>query len=148
MKTTESTIPESQVESDPDPSCIRRREFLHLLAFASLASFAAPFSFADPVVDKPKYFGAFSELSVGAVKPQGWTLQFLKRQAQGLSGHPENMAYPYDTCMLAGVIPPPSVNPASNPQPPQRQQSRRHQRRRGSRTLLRQRRPEASRLRK
>jgi hypothetical protein len=27
----------------------------------------------------------------------------------GLTGHPENMAYPYDTCMYAGKIPPPTV---------------------------------------
>jgi len=44
---------------------------------------------------------------VGAVKPRGWIKKWLERQAGGLSGHPENMAYPYDTCMFAGIIPPP-----------------------------------------
>jgi hypothetical protein len=93
-----------------DPSCcsdlehleLGRRQFLYLLGLASLAPFAIPTFASAP----GKYFGAFSELPVGANKPQGWTRQWLQRQTQGLSGHPENMAYPYDTCMFAGVVPP------------------------------------------
>ena len=53
------------------------------------------------------YYGRFSELPVGAVQPRGWIQKWLERQAQGLTGHPENMSYPYDTCMYAGIIPPP-----------------------------------------
>ena len=88
-----------------------RREFLRLLGLTSLAPFASHLAFAQatPGTEHPKYYGAFTELPVGTIKPQGWTKQFLIRQAAGLSGHPENMAYPYDTCMLAGVIPPPAV---------------------------------------
>ena len=52
-----------------------------------------------------RYYGRFSELSVGTVQPRGWIQKWLERQAQGLTGHPENMSYPYDTCMYAGVIP-------------------------------------------
>lgn len=88
---------------------IGRREFLWLLSLTSLAPFATSLSVADTTLKTPKYFGMFSELPVGAVKPQGWTKQFLVRQVGGVSGHPENMAYPYGTCMLAGVIPPPFV---------------------------------------
>ena len=56
---------------------------------------------------KAKYYGQFSELPVGSVQPRGWIKQWLERQAQGLTGHPENLSYPYDTCMYAGLIPPP-----------------------------------------
>ncbi len=63
-----------------------------------------------PGVLKVKYFGAFSELPAGSVQPRGWLEKWLERQAQGLTGHPENMSYPYDTCMYAGIIPPPSFH--------------------------------------
>jgi len=46
---------------------------------------------------------------VGAVKPRGWIAGWLTRQADGLTGHPENLGYPYDTCMFTGNIPPPAV---------------------------------------
>jgi len=55
---------------------------------------------------KVPYYGQFSELPVGSVQPRGWIQKWLERQAQGLTGHPENMSYPYDTCMYAGIIPP------------------------------------------
>jgi len=52
------------------------------------------------------YHGAFAELNVGSVQPRGWITQWLQRQAEGMGGYPENMGYPYNTCMLTGVIPP------------------------------------------
>lgn len=64
---------------------------------------------AIPGLFKAKYYGQFSELPVGSVQPRGWIQQWLERQAQGLTGHPENMSYPYDTCMYAGIIPPPQI---------------------------------------
>ncbi|HVS54065.1 MAG TPA: beta-L-arabinofuranosidase domain-containing protein [Opitutaceae bacterium] len=57
----------------------------------------------------PAYHGRFAELPVGAVQPRGWIRSWLARQAEGLTGHPENLAYPYDTAMFAGKIPPPAV---------------------------------------
>jgi len=73
---------------------------------------AAEFAASGEV--KVKYFGRFSELPVGAVKARGWIGGWLGRQLAGLTGHPENMAYPYDTCMLAGKIPPPGVKHGEN----------------------------------
>jgi hypothetical protein len=61
----------------------------------------------EPGKFKVHYYGSFSELPVGAIQPRGWLQQWLERQAQGLTGHPENLSYPYDTCMYAGIIPPP-----------------------------------------
>ena len=114
MKDIETAETASHLCSNHDGPNIGRREFLRLLSLTSMAPFAAQLSFAQADTARPKYYGVFSELPVGAVKPQGWTKQFLVRQAEGLSGHPENMAYPYDTCMLAGVIPPPSVKHGEN----------------------------------
>ena len=68
----------------------------------------APGAVPVPGELKVKYYGKFSELPVGAVQPRGWIQNWLERQAQGLTGHPENMSYPYDTCMYAGLIPPPA----------------------------------------
>jgi hypothetical protein len=56
-----------------------------------------PGRFATP------YYGKFSELPVGSVQPRGWIQQWLERQAQGLTGHPENLDYPYDTCIFASL---------------------------------------------
>jgi uncharacterized protein len=67
------------------------------------------YDFASPGQLKVEYHGRFAELPVGSVTPRGWIKGWLQRQADGLTGHPENLAYPYDTCMYAGTIPPPSV---------------------------------------
>jgi hypothetical protein len=103
----------------PDPSETitshhrSRRRFLQLLGVASFAPFAERLSFAQAAAkvpgaqatSRPAYYGRFTELPVGAVKPLGWTRAWLERQGTGLTGHPENMAYPFDTCMLGGHIP-------------------------------------------
>ena len=70
--------------------------------------------FAAPGEFKVQYFGRFSELPMGAVKARGWIDGWLGRQLEGLTGHPENLGYPYDTCMLAGKIPPPAVKHGSD----------------------------------
>jgi hypothetical protein len=87
---------------------LNRREFIRLMGLVSLCLATDRFAFADDL-SQAKYYGAFSQLPVGAVQPRGWIQKWLERQAEGLSGHPENMAYPFDTCMYAGIIPPPTV---------------------------------------
>jgi hypothetical protein len=92
-----------------------RRDFVRLMGLGALALMSERISLADASASPaaagtaapPKYYGAFAELPVGVVKPRGWIAKWLERQAAGLTGHPENLAYPYDTCMYAGVIPPP-----------------------------------------
>ncbi|HVZ29602.1 MAG TPA: beta-L-arabinofuranosidase domain-containing protein [Asticcacaulis sp.] len=70
---------------------------------ATVAGLARP---ASAAAAKPvPYYGAYRELPVGAVKPKGWIKAWLQRQADGLSGHPETMEYPYNTCLFAGTIP-------------------------------------------
>jgi len=88
-----------------------------LAAGVLLAGFTfAGVAHAQPAVGAPvpgqfksRYYGKLSELPVGAVQPRGWLQQWLLRQARGLTGHPENLDYPYDTCMFAGLIPPPAI---------------------------------------
>jgi len=99
-----------------------RRRFLQLLGLISLAPFAERLAFAQAIAKvpetdftlQPNYFGHFAELPVGAVKPLGWTKAWLERQGTGLTGHPENMGYPFDTCMLGGHIPAPSFAHGDN----------------------------------
>ncbi len=101
---------------------IDRRDFLAL--YASLAGTlllqrtgltqttpAVPITddIAAPGELKVKYFGKMRELPAGAVLPRGWLKGWIDRQIAGLTGHPENLAYPYDTCMFAGTPPDPAV---------------------------------------
>ena len=108
-----------------EPSCAcgcrqlgaSRRDFVRLMGLSALVLVADRVCFANAPAATgetaaassatPQYHGAFAELPVGAVKPKGWTEKWLLRQAAGLTGHPENLSFPYDTCMYAGVIPPP-----------------------------------------
>jgi hypothetical protein len=107
------------------PSSESRRDFLRKSALIAAAGFSAQFinprifaattgatsslNFEQPGSFKVQYYGKFSELPLGSVKPRGWIKSWLERQLDGLTGHPENLAYPYDTCMYTGKVPPPSV---------------------------------------
>ncbi|HEY4330216.1 MAG TPA: beta-L-arabinofuranosidase domain-containing protein [Phycisphaerae bacterium] len=79
------------------------------LAMAQTTSTPATDDIAPPGDLKVKYFGRLRELPVGAVLPRGWLKNWIDRQIAGLTGHPENLAYPYDTCMFAGTPPDPEV---------------------------------------
>lgn len=48
-----------------------------------------------------------SEYRVGkivGIQPHGWLQTMLQRQHDGLTGHPEALSYPYNTCLWAGEI--------------------------------------------
>lgn len=47
----------------------------------------------------------FNEGLIGKIKPEGWLKENLNRQLTGLTGHPEALSYPYNTCLWAGYIP-------------------------------------------
>jgi len=49
--------------------------------------------------------GVFSDGELTRTRPTGWLRTRLETQLSGLSGHPEAMSYPYDTCLWAGRIP-------------------------------------------
>lgn len=49
-------------------------------------------------------YAAFSEGMIDNIQPEGWLREILERQRDGLTGHPEAMAYPYNTCLWAGEL--------------------------------------------
>ncbi|MBR1575609.1 MAG: glycoside hydrolase family 127 protein [Bacteroidales bacterium] len=49
-------------------------------------------------------YGVYSEGWIGQITPQGWIKEFLERQRTGLTGHPEALCYPYNTCLWDGEI--------------------------------------------
>ena len=54
-------------------------------------------------VPAPPY-AAFSEGLIDKIQPEGWLLEILERQRDGLTGHPEAMAYPYNSVLWAGKL--------------------------------------------
>lgn len=47
----------------------------------------------------------FNEGMIGNITPEGWLNECLHRQQTGVTGHPEALSYPYNTCLWAGYIP-------------------------------------------
>ena len=53
-----------------------------------------------PAVGVSKYDAG----GVPDIHPKGWLLTLLQRQHDGLTGHPEALSYPYNSCLWAGEI--------------------------------------------
>lgn len=47
----------------------------------------------------------WEETSLRDIRPHGWLLEYLQTQKTGLTGHPEALSYPYNTCLWDGEIP-------------------------------------------
>ena len=47
----------------------------------------------------------FTDGMLSKTRPAGWLARACKTQSEGLTGHPEALSYPYDTCLWAGEIP-------------------------------------------
>ena len=50
-------------------------------------------------------FAKFTDGMLSKTCPAGWLGEACKLQSEGLTGHPEALSYPYDTCLWAGEIP-------------------------------------------
>ena len=50
-------------------------------------------------------YAKFGDGMLSKTRPTGWLLRACRMQADGLSGHPEALSYPYDSCLWAGSIP-------------------------------------------
>ena len=53
----------------------------------------------------PAPYGKFEDGMLSKTRPAGWLEGACRVQAEGLTGHPEALSYPYDTCLWAGNIP-------------------------------------------
>ena len=42
----------------------------------------------------------FTAGKVSDIHPQGWLQTLLQRQHDGLTGHPEALSYPYNSCLI------------------------------------------------
>ena len=51
------------------------------------------------------YFGAFREVPITDIKPEGWLLQFLQREAEGLGTHYPVSGHPFESGLWAGSTP-------------------------------------------
>lgn len=49
-------------------------------------------------------FGTFEDGLLAQTRPTGWLAATCRAQAEGLTGHPEALSYPYDSCLWAGEI--------------------------------------------
>lgn len=49
-------------------------------------------------------YACMSEGLIGNITPKGWIKEALLRQNSGLTGHPEAMSYPYNSCLWAGNL--------------------------------------------
>ena len=49
--------------------------------------------------------GKFEDGMLSKTRPTGWLERTCRLQADGLTGHPEALSYPYNTCLWAGTIP-------------------------------------------
>ena len=47
----------------------------------------------------------WDETSLKDIQPKGWLEEKMVGQKEGLTGHPEALSYPYNTCLWAGEIP-------------------------------------------
>lgn len=68
---------------------------------------------AGVITGMAQSFAKYKEPALTQVTPRGWLREFLMRQKNGLTGHPEALSYPYNTCLWAGDIARKNENPVA-----------------------------------
>ena len=74
------------------------KKLLVVCIFSYLRTFTIAYSSTAP-------YGKFEDGMLSKTRPAGWLAEACRIQADGLTGHPEALSYPYDTCLWAGTIP-------------------------------------------
>ena len=74
-----------------------------LLALPCLLAQAVTAKGRGPSCPIPKY-AVFDEGLIDKIEAEGWLAEILHRQREGLTGHPEAMAYPYNSVLWAGEL--------------------------------------------
>lgn len=80
-----------------------KRYFLISLALLALSCSGG---YVEPVatdIPAPEH-AVYTEGLIADITPQGWLAEILRRQKDGLTGHPEAMDYPYNSPLWAGEI--------------------------------------------
>lgn len=75
---------------------------LSLLLACNKEAGKAPVAGAPDIPVAP--YAAFAEGLINDITPEGWVREILVRQKDGLTGHPEAMSYPFDSCCWAGNL--------------------------------------------
>ncbi|RKR79940.1 DUF1680 family protein [Mucilaginibacter gracilis] len=77
-----------------------------IFAMACLGIFAVkpPLTRVEPTDELVPRFDKFRESPMTANSAKGWLLEYLNRQRSGLTGHPDVLSYPFNTCLWAGSI--------------------------------------------
>jgi hypothetical protein len=65
---------------------------------------AAAMLFGTATVAEAQDNSKFTTGKVAGIRPLGWMQTLLQRQHDGLTGHPEALSYPYNSCLWAGEI--------------------------------------------
>lgn len=71
------------------------------------------FLIAGAVTVMAQTFARYKECALTQITPKGWLREFLVRQKEGMTGHPEALSYPYNTCLWAGEIARKNENPVA-----------------------------------
>ena len=75
-----------------------------VIVVSLISGFAASTRAEPRVLAVVAPFGKFGDGLLSKTTPQGWIRTFCERQRDGLSGHPEALSYPYDSCLWNGTI--------------------------------------------
>jgi hypothetical protein len=86
-------------------SAMSRCNVRRLLAVSAAAVIGVfPYVAAASEAPAVAYYGAFRELPITDIVPQGWLAEFLDRQRKGLASHHAASGYPFDSCLWTGLI--------------------------------------------